>query len=72
MIDNCVGIASVVRWAERPSDPHQRRDGMATVTIAAVQAAYILMDQRACVEKAIVACGLRITTTKAGWRPATA
>jgi nitrilase len=26
---------------------------MATVTIAAVQAAYILMDQRACVEKAI-------------------
>ena len=26
---------------------------MATVTIAAVQAAYILMDQRACLEKAI-------------------
>ena len=31
-----------------------RRTAMATVTLVAIQAAYILMDQRACVDKAIM------------------
>ena len=31
-----------------------RRTAMATVTLVAIQAAYILMDQRACVDEAIM------------------
>ena len=31
----------------------ERNTGMASVTVAAVQAAYVLMDQQACLDKAI-------------------
>ena len=39
--------------SESPADPLQGGMAMAIATIAAVQAAYILMDQQACLDKAI-------------------